>query len=618
MQKEKFLNRAASIHIGYEYFIDENTIKATDVVKVKCNIHNIKFNQKVYIHLNGSTGCKKCYIEKIVNKNKIKKEDFIERANDLHKEYDYSKVIIVDSKTPVEVICKKHGSFFPTPSNHLNGSKCPTCSKINRVNKQRISYDEFIKMSKVKYNDEFIYHKPLHFDFKMSIKATCKKHGIFMLNPERHLKQGTTCPTCSNENKKISIDEFIKRCNNIHNFKYDYSLVNYNTLKDKIKIICPVHGVFLQHGTHHLHKRAVCKECTFDDIKNRDVEEFIKTSNLIFNSKYDYTKSIYKNKKTKLNIVCPVHGTFLKSPLEHLKGSGCPVCKESKGELKIRDFFSKNKISFIAQKKFEECRYKKQLQFDFYLPDYNICIEYDGAQHSEIIEAWGGIEKLKETQYKDNIKNDFCNNNNIGLIRIKYTDYNNIEVILTEKLNIMTKSKSEIENIKFNKLISKMDIAHDFKYQYISINEYKNLNSFIEIVCPKHNTSFSLKAFDHLNYGKCCIECDEYKVNKTISIFLKKNKIEFIRQHKFDGCKNKECLPFDFYIPHMRCCIEFDGEQHYKPLDFFGGIEAYEKLKVNDAIKTVYCEENFIDLIRIKFTQIDKINEILSNYFNIY
>ena len=67
----------------------------------------------------------------------------------------------------------------------------------------------------------------------------------------------------------------------------------------------------------------------------------------------------------------------------------------------------------------------------------------------------------------------------------------------------------------------------------------------------------------------------------------------------FPDCKNIYQLPFDFYIPHLRCCIEYDGKQHSEPLDFFGGLEAFEKLKINDKIKTEYCEENFVDLIRI-------------------
>ena len=69
-------------------------------------------------------------------------------------------------------------------------------------------------------------------------------------------------------------------------------------------------------------------------------------------------------------------------------------------------------------------------------------------------------------------------------------------------------------------------------------------------------------------------------------------------------------MPFDFYVPSINLLIEFDGKQHYEPLSFFGGIEAFEKLKTNDKIKNDYCEDNYINLIRIKYDE-DNIESIL-------
>lgn len=74
------------------------------------------------------------------------------------------------------------------------------------------------------------------------------------------------------------------------------------------------------------------------------------------------------------------------------------------------------------QKKFDNCKYKRKLAFDFYLPDLNICIEFDGQQHYISIDRWGGDNGLKTRQIRDEIKNKYCENNNIILIRIKYNE----------------------------------------------------------------------------------------------------------------------------------------------------------------------------------------------------
>jgi very-short-patch-repair endonuclease len=111
--------------------------------------------------------------------------------------------------------------------------------------------------------------------------------------------------------------------------------------------------------------------------------------------------------------------------------------------------------------------------------------------------------------------------------------------------------------------------------------------------------------------GNGCQHCNESKGEKEIAKFLNKYDINYDRQHKFPDCKNIYTLPFDFYIPSMRTCIEFDGEQHFHPVSHFGGIMAYESLKINDKIKNDYCEDNYISLIRIRYDQIDDIYRIL-------
>ena len=89
---------------------------------------------------------------------------------------------------------------------------------------------------------------------------------------------------------------------------------------------------------------------------------------------------------------------------------------------KINKYLLKNKIKFERQKRFNTCRNIKPLPFDFYLLEHNICIEFDGFQHFIIHEKWGGKIQFEKIQKRDQIKNNFCKNNNIKLIRIKYDE----------------------------------------------------------------------------------------------------------------------------------------------------------------------------------------------------
>lgn len=103
----------------------------------------------------------------------------------------------------------------------------------------------------------------------------------------------------------------------------------------------------------------------------------------------------------------------------HCMSCGC--LNKSKGEMLIEDILKENNIEYIPQKRFDDCKNKRTLPFDFYLPTKNTCIEFDGAQHTQPVEYWGGEEKFVYLQKNDSIKNQYCKDNGINLIRIPYT-----------------------------------------------------------------------------------------------------------------------------------------------------------------------------------------------------
>ena len=125
---------------------------------------------------------------------------------------------------------------------------------------------------------------------------------------------------------KISINDlFINKANIVHMNKYDYSLVNYIYSYEKVKIICPIHGIFEQTPNNHL--RSGCLKCSIEDKKNKFKSIFfIEKANEIHKHKYDYSLVNYINNKTKVKIICPIHGEFEQTPNNHLRSGGCNKC----------------------------------------------------------------------------------------------------------------------------------------------------------------------------------------------------------------------------------------------------------------------------------------------------
>mgnify|MGYP001766946401 CR=1 FL=1 len=290
---------------------------------------------------------------------------------------------------------------------------------------KKLTLSEFINKANNIHNNKYDYSLSNYITSKSMIDIICPVHGLFSQRTSNHLR-GDGCPACSG-NKKLNNQEFIKRAKEIHSDKYDYSLVDYKGIDNKVKIICPEHGIFEQTPNKHIGKtERGCPKCNGG--VNLDTITFIENAKKIHGDKYDYSLVDYKNTSINIKIICPVHGIFEQKPRHHIYGCGCSKCSESNGE-KVIIKFLKNE-NFIRQKKFKDCRYIKILSFDFYLPEKNLCIEYDGEQHYKPIKYFGGNEAFIKTQMRDKIKTDFCIKNNINLLRIKYNE--NIENKLKE------------------------------------------------------------------------------------------------------------------------------------------------------------------------------------------
>ena len=339
-------------------------------------------------------------------KNKLK-ENFIEKSIIKHGYfYDYSLVVYKNNRTKVKIICPIHGIFEQNPGSHTNGSSCPSCK-----GGVKLTNDDFLDKANKIHNNKYEY-PDIYINSFTKIRIICPIHGVFDQTPNS-LISGHGCPECSNV-KAYTTDSFKKQANKVHNNKYEYPDIYINS-STKIRIICPIHGVFEQTPNNHISKQHQCPKCSIN-FKNR--------SKKIHDDFFIYPNE-YIDAKTKIKIICPIHGAFYQLPHSHMSGAGCPICRLSKGEKKITDYLINRNISFEQQKRFIDCKNILPLPFDFYLSEYNLIIEYDGQQHFKSIKRFGGEEKFKQTQKHDKIKNQYCLDNNINLLRIKYNE--NIE-----------------------------------------------------------------------------------------------------------------------------------------------------------------------------------------------
>lgn len=243
---------------------------------------------------------------------------------------------------------------------------------------------------------------------------------------------------------KQTQEQFINKANIKHNNYYDYSLVNYISAKSKVKIICPKHGEFEQQPNNHLFGQG-CVLCMGDRVREArkfTKEQWVEKFRKVHGNRYDY--SLLKvgegaGSDFKIIIICSKHGEFLQTPNAHLHmGNNCPHCNISKGEDEIEKYLIKNNINYKREYKFDKCfnpETHKKLPFDFFIPEYNIVIEYHGEQHYK---KSGYFEKraggLKGLQYRDKIKKQFCLLNNILYLEISFKEFDNINNILKENL----------------------------------------------------------------------------------------------------------------------------------------------------------------------------------------
>jgi len=274
---------------------------------------------------------------------------------------------------------------------------------------------------------------------------------------------------------------------------------------------------------------------------------FIEKSRRVHGDKYDYSKVNFINSKTKVIIICPLHGEFNQQPSNHLKGSSCPKCA--------------NNVRLSNSQFIEKSRKIHGNKYDYSKVDY---INY--KTNVIIICPFHGEFNQQPSNH---LKGSSC-------------------------------PKCKNTNSKSNKhFIQKSQLQHGDKYDYSKVNYIKN-NVNVIVICNEHG-EFIVTPSNHYK-GSSCPKCSESKGESSIRLLLEEYDISYIQEYKFKKFGNYR---FDFYLPELNTCIEYDGIQHFEAISYFGELNALYETQSRDQIKNEYCKMNNIKLIRIKYNTSD-------------
>ena len=429
----------------------------------------------------------------------------------------------------------------------------------------RLNSENFIEKAKEIHGDKYLYDKAIYINSNKKVEIICPIHGSFWIRPNDHIHKKSGCSKCSyikrGLDQTLTQNDFLDRCIENHGDKYDYSKSIYINMKTPVLISCPIHGEFKQKPMIHLNGGECprCSKVKLGDSMSYSQEEFIKKCSKIHNNKYDYSLVKYNRSTDLVTIICPEHGKFTQKAAFHLAGKGCKKC----GILSASSKTSLGKNTFVSKAKI--------IHGDKYI--YDDVIYVNSKDNVKVICKEHGPYL---TIPNSHLRGSGCPK--CGRIQAA-----------------ISKTFTNEEFIKRAKEI------HNDKYDY-SLVKYINWRKKVTIICPKHG-EFTQSPNSHLSGSgcpKCILKSQMMLFEKLTSIF--KNEC-FSWEYKTSWLGK---LRIDICIEKHKIAIEYDGEQHFHPINHFGGEAKFKKLIKNDALKERLCEENGFKLFRIKYNYTDE------------
>ena len=367
-------------------------------------------------------------------------------------------------------------------------------------------------------------------------------------------------------------EEFLERARAKHGDKYTYVDLpdEFVAKSTTIKAICPKHGLFEQNARTH-YRQSGCRECGNEkalEASKDDTDIFIIKAKSVHGDKYDYSRVNYVDNDTPVEIICPIHGVFKKTPHDHKRGKGCPHCsRESAGE-------------------------KRKMTFEEF--------------HERAVEIWGDAY--------DYSKVDLDNRDEKGRVCVICPKHG--EFFVKPERHIFKKNprgcrecgyerNGDTFRKSFEDFVKDARVIHGDKYIYDDF-VYVNSGTKGNIICPIHGP-FPMTPNAHLSQRQGCPVCACSKLELEVMNFLDKNGVKYIHECDKDTFQWLDKQHLDIYLPDYNVAIECQGDQHFYPVDIFGGEEGFVHRQELDEEKKKKCDEHGIKLYYFTKSDFDEL-----------
>ena len=410
--------------------------------------------------------------------------------------------------------------------------------------------------------------------------------------------------------KRLSKEEYIKSCKELHGDKYDYSHLEYKNISTKVRIICKEHGLFLQIAKNHKEGQG-CPLCYGDRNLNKEhyIEKYGREG-----CDYSLLPDIIKIKSI-ITIIDKSTNLQYKQWADHHKNGIRPTKIESKSlVIRLKEIHN-NKYDYVIEKDTYHSTDKIKIinnitkdEFYYRVDRHLLGMKPNKVTKNLFLFKSKQIHGDKYDYYLvDEIKNGQSK------VEIICKEHGIFKQMVSNHMNLGDGCPKCAGFGKWNTelIISEFIKVHSNSYDYSNVI-FNGVDTKVEIICKEHGI-FLKSIYKHL-LGSGCPECScNSKGEEFVKMYLEELGIKYIRQYSFETCRYINRLSFDFYLPELNTCIEFDGIQHFKPVSIFGGDKSFELSKQRDKCKNDWCYENKVNLIRIRWDQIDKIKFILED-----
>lgn len=417
--------------------------------------------------------------------------------------------------------------------------------------------------------------------------------------------------------KKLTSDEFFSRARIVHNGKYSYHDDFINT-RSRILITCQIHGNFTQEAKKHLQGHG-CPRCGKElarGLNKGKYEDFLTSFRKKFNDRFSIPKikNEYENSRSDLTVICNRCGFTRYLCGNYILSDKCSCdCQECNYKLDYGAILAYNKTPYTI-KKFDGLKDSRIDKVTMVCDKHG---EYE-ANVKSIIVGNGNCKKCngfkRRLSHNDFVKrlNDKYGNSVIPLTRykgwnddmefickyghtFKRTPNNFFSNDLLDVCPICSKSKIASSRRKTTEdFINDAINIHGKKRYDFSATSYKSSSSHVIIKCNECGKNFSIEANSFLQGHGCPNHNKKSSLEEEVENVLIENSIEYEKQKRFDWMGQKS---LDFYIPSKKIAIECQGRQHFKPIEYFGGLESFKKQFARDIEKRKECEAHGIAIL---------------------